>query len=86
MRLVIDRHGSICCLYTEVLDLACFGLLVVRRASHVEPDLLGRWWADLSLVSGPRLGPFAFRSQALLAEQSWLEVHWLSHSGELSFP
>ena len=31
----------------------------IRRASHVEPDEAGRWWADLSPVGGPRLGPFA---------------------------
>ena len=86
MRLMIDPHGSIRCLYTEDLDLSSFGLIAVRRASHVEPDILGQWWADLSLVSGPRLGPFDLRSQALLAEQSWLEAHWLPHSAEVSSP
>jgi hypothetical protein len=79
MRLMIDRHGSIRCVYTEVLDLSCFGPPEIRRASQVEPDPLGQWWADLSPVSGPRLGPFNLRSQALLAEQSWLEVHRLAH-------
>ena len=39
-----------------------------RRASHVEPDADGRWWADLSPVAGPRLGPFEVRSAALDAE------------------
>ena len=29
--------------------------------------------ADLALVCGPRLGPFDRRSQALAAEQAWLE-------------
>jgi hypothetical protein len=86
MRLMIDRHGSIRCLYTEVLDLSCFGLLAVRRASHVEPDSAGQWWTDLSPVHGPRLGPFDLRSQALRVEQSWLEAHWLPRSAEFSLP
>jgi hypothetical protein len=83
MRLMIDRRGSIRCLYTEALDLSCFGMVAIRRASQVEPDLSGHWWADLSHVSGPCLGPFDLRSQALLAEQSWLEAHWLPHSAEV---
>jgi hypothetical protein len=86
MRLMIDRHGGMRCLYTEVLDLPSFGSLDVRRASHVEPDSLGQWWADLSPVNGPRLGPFDLRSQALLAEQSWLEAHWLPRSAEVFLP
>ncbi|HEY1859857.1 MAG TPA: hypothetical protein VGG61_05865 [Gemmataceae bacterium] len=86
MQLMIDPHGCIRCLYTEALDLSSFGLIAVRRASQVEPDLLGQWWAELSSVSGPRLGPFDLRSQALLAEQSWLEAHWLPHAAKSSSP
>jgi hypothetical protein len=37
----------------------------------------GRWWADLGPVSGPKLGPFDRRSQALEAEREWLEASWL---------
>jgi hypothetical protein len=48
------------------------GELCVRRASHVEPDDVGRWWADLAPVDGPKLGPFPLRSQALQAEVAWL--------------
>ena len=33
--------------------------------------------ADLSPVGGPMLGPFSKRSQALNAEQDWLNSHWL---------
>jgi len=86
MRLMIDPHGNIRCLYTEELDLSCFGLLAIRRASQVEPDPLGQWWADLSPINGPRLGPFDLRSQALLAEQRWLEVHWIPRSAEVPPP
>ena len=52
-------------------------LLEIRRASHVEPDDDGRWFADLSPVEGPKLGPFALRSQALDAERVWLEANCL---------
>jgi len=48
------------------------GKTEIRRASHVEPDENGQWKADLSPVSGPALGPFALRREALEAEVNWL--------------
>lgn len=78
MQLVIDPRGQVLCLYTEVLDLAALGHLSIRRASFVEPDGQGHWWADLAPVQGPKLGPFRLRSEALAAEQDWLECHGLS--------
>jgi hypothetical protein len=77
MQLLIDRDGVVRCLYEEALDLAVLGVVAIRRASHVEPDAAGRWWADLMPVHGPTLGPFARRTQALTAERDWLERHWL---------
>ena len=77
MELVVDRWGTVRCLYDEALDLAALGTLSIHRASHVEPDPDGKWWADLTPVAGPRLGPFERRSQALLAEVRWLEANWL---------
>ena len=76
MQLLVRCNGTVRCLYGEHLDLASLGRLQVRRASHVEPDEHGRWWADLAPVRGPKLGPFRRRSQALQAEQRWLET-WL---------
>ncbi|MBL8794673.1 MAG: hypothetical protein JNM56_12270 [Planctomycetia bacterium] len=73
MQLVVAPGGWVRCLYAESLDLTLLGALIIRRASKVEPDATGQWWADLSPVAGPQLGPFAFRSQALAAEQAWLE-------------
>lgn len=72
MDLVIAPTGTIACLYDESLPLHTLGTLTIRRASFVEPDDEGRWWADLSPSAGPCLGPFPQRSQALAAEQQWL--------------
>lgn len=77
MQLVIEPDGTVHCIYDEAIDLAAFGSLSITRASHVEPDESGQWKADLSPVSGPSLGPFATRSEALTAERMWLEQHWL---------
>jgi hypothetical protein len=77
MQLVIEPRGVIRTVYDETIDLAALGPPVISRASHVEPDQEGRWIADLAPVGGPRLGPFLRRSEALAAEYTWLETHWL---------
>lgn len=78
MNLVITPDGTVRCLYSESLDLARLGRLAIRRASHVEPDAQGRWLADLEPAGGPILGPFRRRSDALAAEQAWIEAHGLT--------
>jgi hypothetical protein len=75
MQLVIDPAGVVRCLYAEVIDLHALGEPVIKRASHVEPDEFGNWWADLSPVNGPKLGPFAIRSEALRSEEAWILQH-----------
>jgi len=77
MHLIVDAWGTLRCLYTEEIDLSGFGCPVISRASTVEPDTDGRWWADMKPVNGPCLGPFPRRSEALQAEQEWLESNWL---------
>ena len=64
--------GRVELIYTEAFDAAPLGRGLIRRASHVEPDGDGRWWADLAPSGGDRLGPFASRSAALAAERAWL--------------
>jgi hypothetical protein len=77
MILLIAPDGRGSALYDEAIDLGELGPVTITRASHVEPDDAGRWWADLGPVHGPRLGPFARRSQALNAEVDWLQEHRL---------
>jgi hypothetical protein len=80
MDLVIDAQGGMLCIYSEAIPLHELGEMTIRRASHVEPDAQGRWWADLAPVGGPALGPFSLRSVALKAESDWLE-RWLTQEG-----
>ena len=75
MVVVIDPTGTVTTLYTELLDLAALGTQSIARASHVEPDAAGHWFANI--VDGPRLGPFSRRSEALAAEVAWLTAHRL---------
>src|SRR5262249_55965165 len=77
MNLVVDSGGQVRCLYDEAIDLATLGPCTLNRASQVEPDDDGHWWADLSPAHGPKLAPFYRRSQALDDEAAWLEMHWL---------
>ena len=81
MQLIINPDGTVRCLYSEEFDLHTLGQLTIARGSHVEPDGQGKWWADMSPVCGPRVGPFDRRSEALQAEVAWLEAHWLCPAG-----
>ncbi len=78
MELVVDASGGVRCVYGEELDLREFGKLQITRASHVEPDRDGNWWADMGPVEGPVLGPYGNRSEALGAERVWLVAARLS--------
>ncbi len=81
----IDPDGTVTGIYGEAIDWHVFGLdLDIRRASHVEPSDSGSafWFADLAPVGGPKLGPFARRSEALAAEVEWLECHVIERSSE----
>ena len=78
MELVVGCDGGVRCIYDEALDLREIGKLQITRASHVEPDRGGFWWADMGPVDGPVLGPFRNRTEALGAEREWLVVARLS--------
>lgn len=72
MELVVGCDGGVKCIYDEALDLREIGRLSITRASHVEPDRDGYWWADMGPVDGPVLGPFRSRTETLGAERRWL--------------
>ena len=72
MELVVGADGGVRCIYDEALDLRALGKLQITRASHVEPDLDGNWFADMGPSGGPVLGPYGSRSEALGAERGWL--------------
>lgn len=78
MILIAEAGGSVRCLYDETIDFHRLGAPDICRASHVEPDTNGSWYADLEPVHGPRLTGFAMRSEALAAERDWLEANLLS--------
>jgi hypothetical protein len=80
MELVVDAGGSVRCIYDEGIDLREIGRLQITRASHVEPDKDGYWWADMGPVGGPVLGPFRSRSEALQAERGWLAKRIPNHA------
>ena len=77
MIIVVKPNGQLRMLYCEAFDFKTIGEPIIRRASHVEPDIWGLWWADLALSGGPRIGPFAMRAHAIAAEQRWLEKNCL---------
>jgi hypothetical protein len=77
MQLVIDPQGTAHCVYGEEIELHALGNLAITRGSHVEPNDIGKWHADLSPVYGPVLGPFQRRSDALAAEIEWLNRNWI---------
>ena len=80
MQLVVTADGTVRFVYAETVDLRSLGATVIRRGSYVEPDAAGSWLVDLGPVAGPRLGPFAKRSDALQAEVAWLQEYWLTRS------
>ena len=78
MQIIIQPDGNAKCVYDEAIDVNELGVVAISRGSHVEPDSSGQWLVDLGPVSGPMLGPFALRSDALDAEREWLQRFWLT--------
>lgn len=78
MLVKIDTRGKLEFIWNDALaPLLEIGVGTIKRASHVEPTPEGKWEADLSPVSGPLLGPYDTRGEALGAEVAWLETNHL---------
>ena len=75
MDLFISHDGSVSAIYSEAIDLQTLGTATITRASHVEPNEAGQWFAQI--IDGPKLGPYTKRSEALAAEVDWLTRHRL---------
>jgi len=75
MELFVAPGGAVSAIYSEAIDLQSLGRPAITRASHVEPDENGQWFAQI--IDGPKLGPFAKRSAALAAEIAWLTANRL---------
>ena len=72
VKVAIAPDGTMRFIYNDNLrPLLETGAARITRASHVEPEGT-KWVADLSPVSGPKLGPFDTRQEALSAEVAWL--------------
>lgn len=71
----ISPNGQITLIYSDKFKgLMDNGDTNIKRASHVEP-IGDKWYADLSPVNGPILGPYELRQEALDAELQWLEFN-----------
>ena len=77
MIISIDRAGGVKAIYSDGFNWQALGRPTIQRASQVEPDHLGLWWANLAGSGGPRIGPFGRRADAIAAEVAWLEKHRL---------
>ena len=80
-RKVIIKGGKIHFIYEDAMrPFLELGEATVKRVSHVEPVIIDgkvKWNADLSPVSGPVLGPFDSRDEALSKEVEWLNANSL---------
>lgn len=80
MEILVKASGNAMCIYSDAIPLSAIGKTVITRVSHVEPNSVGQWMADLSPVGGPTLGPFIRRADAIAAEVNWLRKNWLLKS------
>jgi hypothetical protein len=72
LELVVGAGGHVRCIYDEALELYAIGRLQITRASHIELDAEGRCFAAMGPATGPILGPFRNRTEALGAGRAWL--------------
>ena len=74
MELDVSPTGLVTGIYADLVDVRTLGKTTIIRASHVEADDTGQWYADI--IDGPSLGPFGKRCDAVAAEIEWLKRHF----------
>ena len=74
MQIVIKPTGVFIGIYSDSFEYENIGRPQIRRASHVEPDTTGHWFADMSPIDGPTLGPFDKRNEAIDAELEFINL------------
>ncbi len=84
VEIVVGADGTVRHIHSDAATAITkeVGAVTITRASHVEPDADGNWWADLAPVGGPKLGPYPpdARDRALADEVAWLRAKFL-HCG-----
>lgn len=71
----IDQNGTTEFIYDDEFSEMLNSKTTIQRASHVEPE--GTQWIA-EMISGPKLGPFKTRQEALDAEREYLEKEMFS--------
>lgn len=73
MKIVVTRQGVVRAVYRDNSPLKrLVGITTIERASDVEPDAQGKWWAYIR-GTNVKLGPFELRMDAVKAEIEYLE-------------
>jgi len=73
MKINVRNNGTIQLIYTEDIDILSLGKVKsITRASHLDANGDNQWEADMLPSGGPVLGPFPRRSEALRAEEEWI--------------
>ena len=67
MDLFVAPNGGVTAIYAEDIDLRSLGTPTITRASHVEPDESGQWFAEM--IDGPTLGLRFRRTRRNFAEK-----------------
>lgn len=77
MKIILGVDGVVRYVYNDVIHkhMSTLGEATIKRATHVEPDENGMWYADLSPVGGEKITGFKTHKEAIDFELKWLSKH-----------
>lgn len=77
IRIIRGHDGTLRYVYDDDVHkhLSKLGEVSIKRATHVEPDENGLWYADLSPVGGEKVTGFKTHQEAIDFELKWLNEH-----------